>query len=292
MQETETVPITDDATETPSLAGPPAAAKPSLYDYPESDGKPMAETPWHMDAMVDAIRALKEHFRDLPRRDVYVAGNMMMYYVEDDTRTSVSPDVFVTFGVPSLPERRVWRTWTEGGRFADFVLEVTSKSTRREDERTKKALYAKLGVREYWQFDPEGDYLDPMLKGHRLDPERKYLPLVLDERDGALGHASLLGLELRLDGDRLRFFDPAGRAYLPTQAEIVRARAEAEAAREKAEAARDQEARRRRGAEAARDREARGRRDAEAGRDAAQAALRAAESEIADLKRRTRRSRD
>ena len=246
----------------------------------------MAETPWHMDAMFDAIWGLKRHFRDRP--DVYVAGNMMMYYVEDDTRTSVSPDVFVTFGVPRLPERRVWRTWTEGGRFADFVLEVTSKSTRREDEATKKALYAKLGVREYWQFDPEGDYLDPMLKGHRLDRAGEYVPLALEERDGALGHASLLGLELRLDGDRLRFFDPAARAYLPTQSELMCARTEAEAARdraeasrEKAEVARDRAEASREKAEAERDEEARRRRSAEAG-------LRAAEAEMAELKRRLR----
>lgn len=263
MQETETVPITDDATETPSPAGPPTTGKPSLYDYPESDGKPMAETPWHMQAMVDAIWALKEHFRDLPdvsRRDVYVGGNMMMYYVEDDTRTSVSPDVFVTFGVPRLPERRVWRTWTEGGKLADFVLEVTSKSTRREDEATKSELYAKLGVREYWQFDPEGDYLDPMLKGRRLDPGGVYRPLVLEERDGALCHGSLLGLELRLEGDRLRFFDPAGGGYLLTASEKDAALAEKDAALAETQAA----------------------------RDAAEAGLRAAETEIAELKRRLR----
>ena len=228
MQETETVPLADDATDAPEGAGPPARAKPSLCDYPESDGRPMAETPWHMEAMADAIYALREHFRD--RDDVYVAGNMMMYYVEDDTRTSVSPDVFVTFGVPRLPERGVWRTWVEGGRFADFVLEVTSKGTRREDEGRKRDLYARLGVREYWQFDPDGDYLDPMLKGRRLDAAGEYAPLVLQERDGALCGDSLLGLELRLAGDRLRLFDPARGGYLLTHSEKGAALAEKQAA--------------------------------------------------------------
>ena len=217
MREADTAPITDDATRMPSRAGPPTPTIPSLYDYPASDGKPMGETPWHMQAMVDAIWALKDFFRDRP--DVYVGGNMMMYYVEDDTKTSVSPDVFVTFGVPKLPERRVWRTWAEGGRFADFVLEVTSESTRGRDEGAKKDLFAQLGVREYWQFDPEGEYLDPILKGCRLDAEGRYQPLVLEERDGALCHGSLLGLELRLEGERLRFFDPGGGSYLPTARE-------------------------------------------------------------------------
>ena len=35
----------------------------------------MAETPWHMQAMIDAIGSLKEFFRD--REDAYVGGNMM-----------------------------------------------------------------------------------------------------------------------------------------------------------------------------------------------------------------------
>ncbi len=267
MQEAETVPVTDDATETPT----PGVS--TLADYPESDGKPMAETPWHMQAMADAISSLKEFFRD--RSDVYVGGNMMMYYVENDTRTSVSADVFVTFGVPKLPERGVWRTWVEGGKLADFVLEVTSHSTRRQDETRKKELYEKLGVREYWQFDPDGDYLDPRLKGRRLGPDGVYRPVVLEEREGAEGalcHASLLGLELRLEAARLRLFNPLRGGYLLTFEEKMEALAAAEAAR-------DREALARRTAEDARDQEARARRTAEV-------AARAAEARIAELERR------
>ena len=227
QERAETVAVAD-AMEMPSPTGPPPVRKPSLDDYPESDGKPMAETPWHIDAMFYAIGALKQHFRE--RADAYVGGNMMMYYVEDDTQTSVSPDVFVTFGVGKLPERRVWRTWTERGRFADFVLEVTSKSSRKKDEGSKKELYARLGVGEYWQFDPTGEYLDPILKGHRLDSEGRYEPLALEERDGGLCHESILGLELRLEDGRLRLFDPASGDYLltgPEKDELLREQAEA-----------------------------------------------------------------
>ena len=228
MSEAEAVPVPDEATKTPPRARPRPAAKPSLYDYPASDGKPMGETPWHLRAMLEAVGMLTEFFQDRP--DVYVGGNMMMYYIEDDTNTSVSPDVFVTLGVPKLPERRVWRTWVEGGRFADFVLEVTSESTKEEDEGPKKALFAQLGVREYWQFDPEGRYLNPRLKGHRLDVRGHYQPLVLEERDGALCHGSLLGLELRLEGERLRLYDPVRREYLRTHEDERVARAAAEEA--------------------------------------------------------------
>ena len=191
----------------------------------------MGDTPFHWRAMVDAAESLHEFFAARP--DVYVGSNMMMYYIEDDTNTSVSPDVFVTFGVPKLPERRVWRTWVEGGRFADFVLELTSESSKSRDAGPKRDLFARLGVREYWQFDPEGKYLNPRLKGRRLDAAGHYQPLELEERDGALCHGSLLGLELRLEESRLRFFDPAAGDYLLThreQGEALRA-AHAEIAR-------------------------------------------------------------
>ena len=37
----------------------------------------------------------------------------------------------------------------------DFVLEITSSSTWEEDQGHKRELYRRLGVTEYWQYDPE-----------------------------------------------------------------------------------------------------------------------------------------
>ena len=91
----------------------------------------MAETPIHWLATVDATNPLRLFYQD--RRDVYVASDMFVYYVEGDLRRSVVPDVWVAFGVPKLPERRTWLIWLEG-KAPDFVLEITSKSTKREDE--------------------------------------------------------------------------------------------------------------------------------------------------------------
>ncbi|MXY53008.1 MAG: Uma2 family endonuclease [Gammaproteobacteria bacterium] len=192
-------------------ANAPARAR----EYPESDGKPMAETPIHMKAMNDAIMPLEEHYAE--RDDVYVGGNMMMYYVEDSPRKSVSADVFVAFGPSREPLRRVWKTWEEG-KLADFVLEVTSKSTRRDDEERKRDIYRRLGVTEYWQFDPTGDYLEPVLKGRRLNATGAYRPIrVTTAPDGTLrGESKVLGLHLCLDGSRLRLFDSATSAFLLT----------------------------------------------------------------------------
>ena len=36
----------------------------------------------------------------------------------------------------------------------DLVIEISSESTRRTDETTKRKLYERFGVREYWVVDP------------------------------------------------------------------------------------------------------------------------------------------
>ena len=79
--------------------------------YPESDGKPMAETEYHRDIMIDFIQMLKHYFRNV--NDVHVSGNLLMYYEEGNPRKSVSPDVFVAFGV-SKKRRRTYKIWEEG----------------------------------------------------------------------------------------------------------------------------------------------------------------------------------
>lgn len=183
-------------------------------EYPSSDGIPMGETERHAVVTMDARQALGHFFSERP--DVYVGIDMLLYWVEGDAKQSVAPDVFVVFGAPKLPRRDTWLVWKEGGKTPDFVLEVTSKKTRRVDEGKKRRLYKSLGVEEYWQFDPTGDYLDPLLKGARL-VDGRYEPITsIKGFDGSLRFRSLLGLELRLERGELRFFASTGGRYLPT----------------------------------------------------------------------------
>ena len=97
-------------------------------DYPESDGKPMGETDTHVDLIINLRLALRRFFRR--KRDVYVSGNMMMYYVEGDPTKSVSPDVYVVKGVRK-GQRRTYKIWEEG-RAPDVVFEISSRKTRRQ----------------------------------------------------------------------------------------------------------------------------------------------------------------
>lgn len=182
-------------------------------DYPTGDGKPMAETEVHRDDMIDLIGTLKHHFAH--DADVHVTGNLLLYYEEGNRRKHVSPDVMVTFGIPRDPKRDYYLVWEEG-KAPDVVFEITSKSTKREDKKTKKELYRDvLKVQEYFQFDPRAEYLKPPLQGFRLvDGDYVPIPLV----NGRLP-SQVLGLHLERDGEQLRLFDPVTGRRLLTAAE-------------------------------------------------------------------------
>ena len=171
--------------------------------YPESDGEPMAETDTHWQATADLALMLKDRYRDAA--DVYVASDNFIYYEEGNPRAALSPDVYVVFGVPKRL-RRIYKLWEEGQSPA-VVFEMTSRGTRQEDLGSKRALCARLGVREYWLFDPELDYLHPALQGYRLEGDQ-YLPIARDA-EGAL-ESTVLGLTLVLDGDRLAVLETSG----------------------------------------------------------------------------------
>lgn len=195
--------------------------------YPESDGQPMAETDVHRKLLMDLDWTLRTFFRDEPQ--VYAAGNLLIYFVQGDPTQSVAPDVFVVKGVPKH-DRRTYQVWREG-KAPDVVIELTSDSTRAEDLGRKRFLYADLGVKEYFLFDPLGDYLKPPLRGYRL-VEDEYAQM----NETPL-YSAELGLELHPEGTTLRLYDPRTQHYLLSpdetydQAALETVRAEHERAR-------------------------------------------------------------
>lgn len=187
----------------------------------------MAETDFHRKLLNALVETLDDWFAADP--NVYVSGNLLLFYEEGNKRRHVSPDVFVVFGVPK-GDRPNYLLWEEG-RGPDAVIELTSSSTRREDTRKKFELYRDvLRVPEYFLFDPFGDYLSPRFQGYRLTGGQ-YRPM--RPTDGRL-RSRQLGLLLEADGRELRLVDPATGNRLPTRAEARRA--EAEARRVEAEA--------------------------------------------------------
>ncbi len=211
---------------------------PARVDYPSSDGKPMAETDHQRIPLTYAVDGLRHHFRN--RADVYVSGNLFIYYQEGNPRAVVAPDVFVVIGAERA-DRSIYRLWEEP-KGPDFVLEITSRSTRREDQVSKRELYRSLGVREYWQYDPTNDYLDPPLQGLELI-DGEYRPL-------AARTSVVLGLDMRLTDRGLRFHDPRTGQELRSWTESEEARQHAESRLAEETAAREREAAAREAAEA------------------------------------------
>ena len=249
------------------------AAIPAEIDYPESDGKPLGETDFHITVILYLRQALRHFFRRV--ENIYVAANNLFYYEEGNPRVFVSPDVYVVKGV-SGHDRRIYKLWEEGVA-PSVVFEITSRSTRREDLGDKRALYEMLGVQEYFLFDPEGDYLKPQLQGFRL-LEDFYTPIP-HEQDGAV-YSEELDLVLRPEEHMLRLFDPETGQALPTLDEAVEEiaaaieRAEAEAQRAQAEAQRAQAEAQRAQAEAQR-------------ADTAEAEVARLRAELEELRRKT-----
>ena len=220
---------------------------PVAIEYPSGDGKPLAENDAQLAAIHYGIGALRVYYQACA--EVYVSGDLLVYYEEGNPRVSVAPDVFVAFGVEDRM-RMSYKVWEEG-KAPDFVLEVASKSTWREDLGPKREVYARLGVKEYWMYDPTGEYLSPVLQGLRLAGGAYVRQLAVSSPDGALTlRSETLGLELRAQGAEMRFRDPATGQVLLSHQEADAARREADTARREAEARAEREAAARRAAEA------------------------------------------
>lgn len=212
------------------MASPLTPSATELY-YPDTDGLPVAESDFQLGPLMYAIDALRAYFQG--RDDVYVAGDLFLYYEEGNPSAVVAPDVFVVLGAPNHP-RSSYMLWREP-KAPDFVLEITSQSTRVQDQGTKRERYALLGVQEYFQYDPTHDYLEPPLQGLRLVGNAyQPIPGTISPEGSLVLRSEVLGLELRLEEETLRLYDPTTRQRLLNYQEAEQAR---QAAEERARAA-------------------------------------------------------
>jgi len=232
-------------------------AMPGQDELPCDDGEPM-ETLFH--DVQDAL--LKDTLVDAcpERRDMFVAGNMFVYFSAHQVKSNDfrGPDVMVVLGVDGFKVRKSWVAWEEGGRLPDVVIEVTSESTAHVDRGEKMRIYSEIWrTSAYFIFDPETERLE----GFKLDATgRRYTPLLAD--DNGDFEVAALGLKLGLRHTEYRRFaqrfvrwlDPSGQP-LPTAQERLgteRARADIERTRANAERTRADAERTRADAERAR----------------------------------------
>lgn len=207
--------------------------------YPDADGKPMAASDLHYRLLMWTRQALEAHFVQNP--DVYISGDIMMYYKEGEPREHLAPDVLVCFGI-NTKMRRTYKVWEEG-KAPDFVMEFSSESTYDKDLTEKMDVYASLEIQDYFLYDPEGLYLPTPLMGYTL-VDGVYVAISPGEQGGF--RSSVLDLDFHIRDEEIAIYDPIADNWLQTPAdrtEIAEARAEQESiARENAEALMEQEA--------------------------------------------------
>jgi Uma2 family endonuclease len=199
----------------------PVTVDPAVVDdtdvyYRSSDGRPMGETDWHVQSIITLFENLKVFLEG--RNDAYVAANMFLYYEKGNPKANRAPDCMVMLGVKGNHPRRSLKTWTEGV-VPSVIFEFSSDDTFSEDLGPKRELYQRLGVSEYFLFDPLGECLDPQFQGLRLVGS-EYSPIRPGDDRGLESQA--LGLRFVPKDFRLEVFEPGATESMPDLIESLR----------------------------------------------------------------------
>jgi Uma2 family endonuclease len=201
--------------------------------YPSSDGKPMGETTFHISASTDLKDALESLLA--PLGGWRVVANLIFYYEEGNPKANRAPDVMVLRGAVK-PDYRVFKTWAERAKPV-AAIDVTSKKTRKEDQRPKRELYARLGVQDYFLFDPEQDWLERPLMGFKL-VQGAYVPIP-PAADGSLV-SEVMQVRLIPEGHLVRVQDLRTGRLIPHTREAFEAFVQLEEERIRSERAQQQ----------------------------------------------------
>ncbi|MGB8701195.1 MAG: Uma2 family endonuclease [Thermosynechococcaceae cyanobacterium] len=174
--------------------------------FPPADlwsDEPPLESDLHRDQIDLLIRLIRWAFRD--RSDVYVAGNLTIYYSPSQKKSEDfrGPDVFVVLGTDNHP-RRSWTVWHEGGKYPNIIVELLSDSTAQVDRGEKKQIYQFVWrVPEYFWFDP----ITLEFQGFQLI-RGEYEPLQPNQRGWLWSDE--LGLYFGIEDRQLRLFTAGG----------------------------------------------------------------------------------
>ena len=171
-----------------------------------------------------------------------ISGEVPVGRTRQQRRGLRVPDLIIAFNVTldRIIDNRGYSI-EEWGKPPDFVMEIASPNTWRNDVTHKRDDYEAFGIPEYWLFDPTGGRLYGFpLAGERL-AEGAYQPveIVSADENHHRGHSLVLGLDLCWEQGQLRWYNPTTQTYLRTFDEEADARMAAESARIAAEASRD-----------------------------------------------------
>lgn len=109
----------------------------------------------------------------------------------------IVPDGYIVFGVDAQTIETYRRSYRidEWGVAPAFVLEVASESTAHRDMGEKRALYARMGVQEYWRLDRHGYYGEPLVGERLVDGEYVRFALHTDANGDEWSRSEVLGVD-------------------------------------------------------------------------------------------------
>lgn len=176
-------------------------------EYPESDGKPMADNTDQYRTMV----MIKENLETMHRHDpqVFVAGDLLWYPRRYYNTICRAPDVMVVFGRPK-GYRGSYKQWEEANIPPQVVFEILSPSNTPDEMINKFVFYEHYGVEEYYIYNPDTNEMEGWIRrGTRLE---QVLPIQ--------GWASpRLQIRFDLQRDELDIYMPNGERFM-THAEL------------------------------------------------------------------------
>ena len=118
------------------------STKKETIDYPENDGKQMADNTKQFNWIVKIKEGFEFLFADNP--DVFVAGDLLWYPEEGNNKIRVAPDTMIVFGRPK-GDRGSYRSWDEENINPQIVFEILSPGNRRKEMEKKLKFYE-----QYW----------------------------------------------------------------------------------------------------------------------------------------------
>jgi len=172
----------------------------------------MGETDLHRDWMFRVLEIFRQRYAG---QQVYLASDLLVYYLDGSPSKFIVPDCFVVLDHPP-GRRRTFQTWKER-RVPDVVFEVTSRGTSSVDIVDKPVIYENMGVKEYFLYDPTADDLEPPLQGYRMiDGCLRQIP----QSDGRL-RCETLGVDLYLRDHDLVIVDSETGEEQLTKADLM-----------------------------------------------------------------------
>jgi len=172
-----------------------------IIDALEQESSLMGETTIHFNARSSATEVLRRYYSGKGQK-VFIASDLHTLYPAEN---AFYPDLLIVFDVEDH-HRSCWNVHREE-KGLDFILEIISKSSRRHDQVEKLNLYARLGIPEYFIYDPD----KYSLSGYKLQIEKDYAhyQFIEPNQTGNI-FSSILGLDLTIDNYKLRFASTDG----------------------------------------------------------------------------------